>query len=90
MALNSDVLVNVILTKSSPSQYNRIKFTVVYKTSKEEQISDVNSVLEIDESDKVLNHGSSKVEQREAYNMSTDIFVVDTPCLLKIGRRSSL
>ena len=58
------------------------KVTVVYKKLPKELISDVNSILEIDESDKVLSHELFQGGDKEAYNMSTDIFVVDTPFLI--------
>ena len=38
--------------------------------------------MEIDESDKVLSHELFQGGDKEAYNMSTDIFVVDTPFLI--------
>ena len=55
---------------------------MVYKKLPKELISDVNSILEIDESDKVLSHELFQGGDKEAYNMSTDIFVVDTPFLI--------
>ena len=84
VALNSDVLVNIDLNQvfhlhNTTGQ----KITVVYKKLPKEQISDVNSVLEIDESDKVLSHELFQGGDKEAYNMSTDIFVVDTPYLIE-------
>lgn len=48
-----------------------------------ELISDVNSILEIDESDRVLGHELFQGGDKEVYNMSTDIFVVDTPYLIE-------
>ena len=69
VALNSDVLVNIDLNQVLHLHNStRQKITVVYKKLPKEQISDVNSVL-----------GGDK----EAYNMSTDIFVVDTPYLIE-------
>ena len=84
VALNSDVLVNIDLNQvfhlhNTTGQ----KITVVYKKLPKEQISDVNSVLEIDESDKVLGHELFQGGDQEVYNMSTDIFVVDTPYLIE-------
>ena len=84
VALNSDVLVNIDLNQvfhlhNTTGQ----KITVVYKKLPKEQISDVNSVLEIDESDKVLSHELFQGGDQEVYNMSTDIFVVDTPYLIE-------
>ena len=56
---------------------------MVYKKLPKELISDVNSILEIDESDKVLGHELFQGGDKEVYNMSTDIFVVDTPFLIE-------
>ena len=39
--------------------------------------------MEIDESDKVLSHELFQGGDKEVYNMSTDIFVVDTPFLIE-------
>ena len=39
--------------------------------------------MEIDESDKVLGHELFQGGDKEVYNMSTDIFVVDTPFLIE-------
>ena len=58
--------------------------TVVYKKLHLQNISEVNAVLKIDETDHVT-------EQRlfdgkdpdEVYNMSTDVFIVDTPWLIE-------
>ena len=84
VALNSDVLVNIDLNQVLHLHNStRQKITVVYKKLPKEQISDVNSVLEIDESDKVLSHELFQGGDKEAYNMSTDIFVVDTPYLIE-------
>ena len=84
VALNSDVLVNIDLNQvfhlhNTTGQ----KITVVYKKLPKELISDVNSILEIDESDKVLGHELFQGGDKEVYNMSTDIFVVDTPFLIE-------
>ena len=84
VALNSDVLVNIDLNQvfhlhNTTGQ----KITVVYKKLPKELISDVNSILEIDESDRVLGHELFQGGDKEVYNMSTDIFVVDTPFLIE-------
>ena len=57
--------------------------TVVYKKLAKDSISDVNAVLEIDETDKVVGHQLFAEADQELYNMSTDIFVVDTPFLIE-------
>ena len=55
VALNSDVLVNIDLNQVFHlHNTTEQKVTVVYKKLPKELISDVNSILEIDESDKVL------------------------------------
>ncbi|MBS6380928.1 MAG: glucose-1-phosphate adenylyltransferase subunit GlgD, partial [Streptococcus sp.] len=41
------------------------------------------SILDIDESDKVLKHELFQGGDKEVYNMSIDIFVVDTPFLIE-------
>ena len=83
VALNSDVLVNIDLNQVFHlHNTTEQKVTVVYKKLPKELISDVNSILEIDESDKVLSHELFQGGDKEAYNMSTDIFVVDTPFLI--------
>ena len=48
-----------------------------------EQISSVNSVFEIDETDKIVSHELFQDNGQKIYNMSTDIFVVDTPYLIE-------
>ena len=84
VALNSDVLVNIDLNQVFHlHNTTEQKVTVVYKKLPKELISDVNSILEIDESDKVLSHELFQGGDKEAYNMSTDIFVVDTPWLIE-------
>ena len=84
VALNSDFLVNLDLNQVFHlHNTTEPKITVVYKKLPKEQISDVNSVLEIDESDKVLSHELFQGGDQEVYNMSTDIFVVDTPYLIE-------
>lgn len=84
VALNSDVLVNIDLNQvfhlhNTTDQ----KITVVYKKLPKEQISSVNSVFEIDESDKIISHELFQDNGQKIYNMSTDIFVVDTPYLIE-------
>jgi len=84
VALNSDVLVNIDLNQVFHLHNTaEPKITVVYKKLPKELISDVNSILEIDESDKVLGHELFQGGDKEVYNMSTDIFVVDTPFLIE-------
>lgn len=84
VALNSDVLVNIDLNQVFHLHNTaEPKITVVYKKLAKELISDVNSILEIDESDKVLGHELFQGGDKEVYNMSTDIFVVDTPFLIE-------
>lgn len=84
VVLNSDVLVNLDLNQvfhlhNTTGQ----KITVVYKKLPKEQISEVNSVFEIDETDKVISHELFQDKGQDLYNMSTDIFVVDTPYLIE-------
>ena len=85
VALNCDVLMNIDLNQIF-HLHNTIDrpITVVYKKLHLQNISEVNAVLEIDETDHVT-------EQRlfdgkdpdEVYNMSTDVFIVDTPWLIE-------
>ena len=84
VVLNSDVLVNIDLNQvfhlhNTTGQ----KITVVYKKLPKEQISEVNSIFDIDETDKVTGHQLFQDNGQELYNMSTDIFVVDTPYLIE-------
>lgn len=85
VALNCDVLVNIDLNQVF-HLHNTVDrpITVVYKKSPSKDISEVNSVLEIDESDHVISQKlfDSK-DAKEVYNMSTDIFIVDTPWLIE-------
>lgn len=85
VALNCDVLVNIDLNQVF-HLHNTVDrpITVVYKKLPSEDISEVNSVLEIDESDHVISQKlfDSK-DAKEVYNMSTDIFIVDTPWLIE-------
>ena len=84
VALNSDVLVNIDLNQVFHlHNTTNAKVTVVYKKLSKELISDVNSILNIDESDRVLSHKLFQGGDKETYNMSTDIFVVDTPFLIE-------
>ena len=46
--------------------------------------------MEIDESDKVLGHELFQGGDKEVYNMSTDIFVVDTPFLIENWKKKQL
>ena len=85
VALNCDVLVNIDLNQVFHLHGTTDQpITVVYKKLPKEEISEVNAVLEIDETDHVKNHHlfDDKKDQ-ELYNMSTDIFVVDTPWLIE-------
>ena len=85
VALNCDVLMNIDLNQIF-HLHNTIDrpITVVYKKLHLQNISEVNAVLKIDETDHVT-------EQRlfdgkdpdEVYNMSTDVFIVDTPWLIE-------
>lgn len=85
VALNCDVLVNIDLNQVF-HLHNTVDrpITVVYKKLSPKDISEVNSVLEIDESDHVISQKlfDSK-DAEEVYNMSTDIFIVDTPWLIE-------
>lgn len=85
VALNCDVLVNIDLNQVF-HLHNTVDrpITVVYKKLPSKDISEVNSVLEIDDSDHVISQKlfDSK-DAKEVYNMSTDIFIVDTPWLIE-------
>lgn len=85
VALNCDVLVNIDLNQVF-HLHNTVDrpITVVYKKLPSKDISEVNSVLEIDESDHVISQKlfDSK-DEAEVFNMSTDIFIVDTPWLIE-------
>ena len=85
VALNCDVLVNIDLNQVFHLHGTTDQpITVVYKKLPKEEISEVNAVLEIDETDHVKNHHLfDDKEQQDLYNMSTDIFVVDTPWLIE-------
>ncbi len=58
--------------------------TVVYKKLHLQNISEVNAVLEIDETDHVTEQKLfDGKDPDEVYNMSTDVFIVDTPWLIE-------
>lgn len=85
VALNCDVLVNIDLNQVF-HLHNTVDrpITVVYKKLPSKDISEVNSVLEIDESDHVISQKLFDIKDaKEVYNMSTDIFIVDTPWLIE-------
>ena len=85
VSLNCDVLVNIDLTQVF-HLHNTTKspITVVYKKLPKKDISEVNAILDIDETDHVLSHKLfDKKAEQEYYNMSTDIFVVDTQWLIE-------
>ena len=85
VSLNCDVLVNIDLAQVF-HLHNTTKspITVVYKKLPNKDISEVNAILEIDETDHVLSHKLfDKKSDQNLYNMSTDIFVVDTPWLIE-------
>ena len=85
VSLNCDVLVNIDLAQVF-HLHNTTKspITVVYKKLPKKDISEVNAILEIDETDHVLSHKLfDKKSDQNLYNMSTDIFVVDTPWLIE-------
>ena len=85
VALNCDVLINIDLNQVF-HLHNTTKqpMTVVYKKLLSKDISDVNAVLQISETDHVLGHKlHSEKDEGELFNMSTDIFVVNTPWLIE-------
>ena len=58
--------------------------TVVYKKLPKKDISEVNAILEVDETDHVRSHTLfDRKSTEEMFNMSTDIFVIDTPWLIE-------
>lgn len=84
VALNCDVLVNIDLNQVFHlHNTTQQPITVVYKKLPKSQISEVNSVLTIDETDKVVGHKLFEETDADLYNMSTDLFVVDTPFLIE-------
>ena len=85
VSLNCDVLTNIDLNQVF-HLHNTTKFpiTVVYKKLPKKDISGVNAILEVDETDHVLSHHLfDENSNQDLYNMSTDIFVVDTPWLIE-------
>jgi len=85
VSLNCDVLTNIDLNQVF-HLHNTTKspITVVYKKLPQKDISDVNAILDIDETDHVLSHKLfDKNSNQDLYNMSTDIVVVDTPWLIE-------
>ena len=85
VSINCDVLINIDLNQVF-HLHNTTKFpiTVVYKKLPKKDISGVNAILEIDETDHVLSHHLfDENSNQDLYNMSTDIFVVDTPWLIE-------
>ena len=85
VSLNCDVLVNIDLAQVF-HLHNTTKspITVVYKKLPKKDISEVNAILDIDETDHVVSHKLfDKKSNQDFYNMSTDIFVVDTQWLIK-------
>ena len=85
VALNCDVVVNIDLNQVFHLHTTAGRpITVVYKKLPKKDISDVNAILEVDETDRVLSHKLFDAKSTdELFNMSTDIFVVDTPWLIK-------
>ena len=85
VSINCDVLINIDLNQVF-HLHNTTKspITVVYKKLPKKDISGVNAILEVDETDHVLSHHLfDKNSNQDLYNMSTDIFVVDTPWLIE-------
>ena len=85
VALNCDIVVNIDLNQVFHLHTTAGRpITVVYKKLPKKDISDVNAILEVDETDRVLSHKLFDAKSTdELFNMSTDIFVVDTPWLIK-------
>ena len=85
VALNCDVLMNIDLNQIF-HLHNTIDrpITVVYKKLHLQNISEVNAVLKIDETDHVTEQKLfDGKDPDEVYNMSTDVFIVDTPWLIE-------
>ena len=85
VSINCDVLINIDLNQVF-HLHNTTKFpiTVVYKKLPKKDISGVNAILEVDETDHVLSHHLfDENSNQDLYNMYTDIFVVDTPWLIE-------
>jgi len=75
VSLNCDVLVNIDLNQVF-HLHNTTKspITVVYKKLPKKDISEVNAILDIDETDHVVSHKLfDKKSNQDFYNMSTDI-----------------
>ena len=86
VSLNCDVLINIDLNQVF-HLHNTTKgpITVVYKKLPKKEISEVNAILEVDETDHVHSHTLfDRKSTEEIFNMSTDIFVVDTPWLIEL------
>ncbi|MDO4667307.1 MAG: glucose-1-phosphate adenylyltransferase subunit GlgD [Streptococcus sp.] len=86
VALNCDVLINIDLNQVFHLHNTTAQpITVVYKKLHKENISEVNSILDIDETDHVKAHELfvASNDEDQLYNMSTDIFVADTPWLIE-------
>ena len=85
VSINCDVLINIDLNQVF-HLHNTTKspITVVYKKLPKKDTSGVNAILEVDETDHVLSHHLfDENSNQDLYNMSTDIFVVDTPWLIE-------
>ena len=85
VSINCDVLINIDLSQVF-HLHNTTKspITVVYKKLPKKDISGVNAILDVDETDHVLSHHLfDENSNQDFYNMSTDIFVVDTPWLIE-------
>ena len=85
VSINCDVLINIDLNQVF-HLHNTTKspITVVYKKLPKKDISGVNAILEVDETDHVLSHHLfDENSNQDLYNMSTDIFIVDTPWLIE-------
>ena len=85
VSINCDVLINIDLNQVF-HLHNTTKspITVVYKKLPKKDISGVNAILDVDETDHVLSHHLfDENSNQDFYNMSTDIFVVDTPWLIE-------
>mgnify|MGYP000998939763 FL=1 len=85
VSINCDILINIDLNQVF-HLHNTTKspITVVYKKLPKKDISGVNAILEVDETDHVLSHHLfDENSNQDLYNMSTDIFIVDTPWLIE-------
>ena len=81
--MSCDVLCNIDLEQVIHlHEANKTKITVVYKKLPKSSISDVNEILDIDESDRVI--GKTAVNDTDnLHKMSADIYVVNTPWLIE-------